>query len=163
MVSISVRSRAYICAVDADLELADPGEVALAQEYLALKGRVEDARQRADRLRALANHLDELAGRDEHALRELEGVLGLAAQLQIEQLDRELGGKRLQEIAVAVLAREVELGQAVHYRDWYALLCAAGYRARGKDPLASFLAQINRAEQVEPIGSRTGRYRLRVA
>jgi hypothetical protein len=81
----------------------------------------------------------------------------------IEQLDRELGGKRLQEIAIAVLEREIQPGQAVHYRDWYALLCAAGYRARGKDPLASFLAQINRAEQVEPIGERSGRYRLRAA
>jgi hypothetical protein len=96
-------------------------------------------------------------------LHELEGTLGLATQLQIEQLDRELGGKRLQEIAVAVLEREIRPGQAVHYRDWYALLCAAGYCARGKDPLASFLAQINRAEQVEPIGGRSGRYRLRAA
>ena len=82
---------------------------------------------------------------------------------RIEQLDRELGGRRLQEIAVSVLAQQIEPGQAVHYRDWYALLCAAGYRARGKDPLASFLAQINRADGVEPVGSRTGRYRLRAA
>lgn len=104
---------------------------------------------------ALAEHLDEQVSRDEHMLHELEGTLGLAAQLQIEQLDRELGGKRLQEIAIAVLEREIQPGQAVHYRDWYALLCAAGYRARGKDPLASFLAQINRAEQVEPIGGRS--------
>jgi hypothetical protein len=147
--------------MDGTLELADPSEVALAQEYLQLRSRLGDARQRAERLRSLADHLDEQASRDEHALRELEGVLGLSAQLQIEQLDRELGGKRLQEIAVAVLAREVEPGQAVHYRDWYALLCVAGYRVRGKDPLASFLSQINRAEAVEPIGSRTGRYRLR--
>jgi hypothetical protein len=50
-----------------------------------------------------------------------------------------------------------------HDRDWYALLCAAGYRAHGKEPLASFLAQINRAERVEPLGGRSGRYRLRAA
>jgi hypothetical protein len=146
-----------------DLQLANPAEVALAQEYLGLRERVAEARHRADRLRTLAEHLDEQASRDEHALRELEGVLGLSAQLQIEQLDRDLGGKRLREIAVAVLEREIQPGQAVHYRDWYALLCAAGYRARGKDPLASFLAQISRAEQVESIGGRSGRYRLRVA
>lgn len=149
--------------MDSDLELAAPAEIALAHEYLALKDRVLEARQRADRLRHLADHLDDQATRDEHAVLELEGVLGLSAQLRIEHLDRELGGKRLQEIAVEVLAREVEPGQAVHYRDWYALLCAAGYRARGKVPLASFLAQINRADAIEPVGSRSGRYRLRAA
>jgi hypothetical protein len=149
--------------VETDVQLADPAELAIAQEYLSLKERIGEARQRADRLRTLAEHLDEQAGRDEHTLRELEGALGLAAQLQIEQLSHELGGKRLQEIAVTVLAREIQPGQAVHYREWYALLCAAGYRARGKDPLASFLAQINRADRVEPIGGRSGRYRLRVA
>lgn len=149
--------------MDTDVELASPAEVALAHEYLDLKSQVLVARERVDRLRALADHLEAQATRDEHALKELEGVLGLSAQLQIENLDRELGGKRLQEIAVAVLAREVAPGQAVHYRDWYALLRAAGYRAKGKDPLASFLAQIRRASDVEPIGSRTGRYRLRAA
>jgi hypothetical protein len=149
--------------VEADVQLADPAELAIAQEYISLKERIGEARQRADRLRTLAEHLDEQAGRDEHTLRELEGALGLAAQLQIEQLDRELGGKRLLEIAIAVLAREIQPGQAVHYREWYALLCAAGYRARGKDPLASFLAQINRADRIEPMGGRSGRYRLRAA
>ncbi|HMJ35405.1 MAG TPA: hypothetical protein VK501_15965 [Baekduia sp.] len=149
--------------MNTEVEFATSADVALAHEYLDLKNRVLEARQRADRLRQLAEHLDTQAARDEHALKELEGVLGLSAQLQIENLDRELGGKRLQEIAVAVLAREVAPGQAVHYRDWYALLCAAGYRARGKDPLASFLSQINRADDVEPVGSRSGRYRLRTA
>jgi hypothetical protein len=160
---MAVRPAAYLGTVDNNLELADPAEIALAHEYLGLKSRILEARERADRLRQLAEHLDEQARRDEHALQELEGVLGLSAQLQIEQLDRELGGKRLQEIAVQVLSREIQPGQAVHYRDWYVLLCAAGYRARGKDPLASFLAQINRSDDVEPLGSRSGRYRLRAA
>lgn len=145
------------------VELADPAEVALAQEYLSLKGSVGEGRERADRLRKLADHLEEQARKDEYALSQLEGALGLAAQLQIEQLDRELGGRRLQEIAVEVLSREMEPGQAVHYKDWYALLCAAGYRVRGKNPLASFLAQVSRAEQVESVGARSGRYRLRAA
>ena len=149
--------------MEANIQLADPAEIALAQEYLELKGRVREARERADRLRALAEHLDEQADRDEHALAGVEGVLGIAAQMQIEQLDPALGGKRLREIAVAVLDRELQPGQVVHYRDWYALLCAAGYSVRGKDPLASFLAQINRDERVERIGSRSGTYRLRAA
>jgi hypothetical protein len=149
--------------VEDGVALADPAEVALAQEYVSLKERVAEARERAERLRTLAEHLDEQAGRDERALRELEGVLGLSAQLQIEALDRELGGQRLAEIAVALLERELAPGQAVHYRDWYALLCRAGYRVRGKNPLASFLAQVARSEQVEPVGRRSGRYKLRAA
>lgn len=149
--------------MEADLDLASPADVALAREYISLKHQIREARERADRLRTLAEHLDKQASRDEHALRELEGTLGIAAQMQIEQLDRELGGKRLQEIAVEVLDRETEPGQVVHYRDWYALLCAAGYRVRGKDPIASFLAQINRADRVVPVGGRTGRYSLRAA
>jgi hypothetical protein len=146
-----------------DVQLADPAEVALAEEYLSLKARISEARARAERLRALADHLEHQASQDQRALGELEGALGLAAQLQIEQLDRDLGGKRLQEIAIEVLSKEIIPGQTVHYRHWYALLCAAGYRARGKDPLASFLAQINRSELIEPVGNRTGRYRLRAA
>lgn len=146
-----------------DVELVDASEQALAQEYLRIKAQVAETRARAERLRQLADHLAEQARRDEYVLAELEGALGLAAQLRIEQLDRELGGRRLQELAISVLQRELEPGQTVHYRDWYALLCAAGYRARGKDPLASFLAQINRAEQVEAVGGRSGRYRLRAA
>jgi hypothetical protein len=149
--------------VNSEVALTSAADAALAREYLDLKSRVLEGRQRADRLRSLAEHLDQQASRDERALRELEGVLGLSAQLRIEQLDRELGGMRLLEIAVEVLSREIEPGQAVHYRDWYALLCAAGYRARGRDPLASFLSQINRSNDIEPVGSRSGRYRLRAA
>jgi hypothetical protein len=134
---------------------------ALAHEYVTLKERVADARERAERLQTLAMHLLEQAARDEHVLNELAGALGMDAQLRIESLDRELGGRRLQEIAIEVLSREITPGETVHYRDWYALLRAAGWRARGKDPLASFLAQINRCELVEGVGSRSGRYRLR--
>lgn len=145
------------------VQLADPAETALAHEFLALKARIAEARERVDRLRALADHVERQATRDEHVLRELEGALGLAAQMQIEQLDRELGGRRLLEVAISVLEREIEPGQTVHYRDWYALLCAAGFRARGQDPLANFLAQISRSTDIESVGQRTGRYRLRAA
>jgi hypothetical protein len=139
----------------------DASELLLAQEYLALKARLAEGRERADRLRKLADHLDAQVTRDEHALREFEGALGMRAQLQIEALDRELRGRRLQEVAVEVLARDVGFGKPVHYRDWYALLRAAGYRVSGKDPLASFLAQVSRADGVEQLGQRSGQYRLR--
>lgn len=147
----------------ARLELADPAEVALAHDYLAIRARLAEGRERADRLRALADHVERQISADEHLLAELEGVLGLRAQMQIEQLDRELGGRRLLEVAIAVLERELEPGQPVHYKEWLAMLRAAGYRIRGKDPAASFLAQVSRSPLVESLGQRSGRYRLRAA
>jgi hypothetical protein len=146
-----------------ELSVADPADVAVAHEYLALKARIAEARHRAERLRHLAEHVEALASQDAHILEELEGALGMREQLQIEQLDRELGGRRLAEVAVAILARELQPGQAVHYKDWFALLQSAGVRVKGRDPLASFLAQISRCPDVEALGQRSGRYRLRAA
>ena len=47
-------------------------------------------------------------------------------------------------------------GEAIHYKQWYGLLTAAEHRVAGKDPVATFLAQVHRAPEVERIGSRTG-------
>lgn len=135
----------------------------VAREYLALKVRLREARERADRLRRLADHVERQVAQDEHILHELEGALGMRAQLQIEHLDRTLSGKRVAEVAVAVLKRERGPGQAVHYREWFALLQAAGFRVAGQDPLASFLAQVSRFPDVEAIGDRSGKYRLKAA
>jgi hypothetical protein len=147
----------------AELELADPAEVAVAHEYLSLKARIAEGRERAERLRDLAEHVEAQVAQDERLMGQLEGVLGLRAQMQIEQLDRELGGKRLLEVAIAVLERELEPGQPIHYKDWFALLRAAGFRVKGQDPVASFLAQLSRSPRVEAVGQRSGRYRLRAA
>jgi hypothetical protein len=135
----------------------------LASEYLRMKARLTELRERADRLRRLAEHLEGQAEQEEHFLQELEGALGMRAQLQIEQLDLTLSGRRVAEVAVAILERETQAGQAVHYRDWFALLQSAGFKVAGKDPLASFLAQVSRAPDVEAVGDRSGKYRLRVA
>jgi hypothetical protein len=147
----------------ASLNLADPAEVELAKEYLAIKSRISEARNRADRLRGLAEHVETQAAADEHILRELEGALGMRAQLQIEQLDRALAGRRVAEVAIAVAKRDLDPGQVIHYKEWYALLQAAGFRIAGKDPLASFLSNISRCPDVEAVGNRSGRYRLRTA
>lgn len=147
----------------ASLNLADPAETELAKEYLAIKSRISEARNRADRLRRLAEHVEAQAAADEHVLRELEGALGMRAQLQIEQLDQALSGRRVAEVAIAVAKRDLAPGQVIHYKEWYALLQAAGFRIAGKDPLASFLANISRCPDVEAVGNRSGRYRLRAA
>jgi hypothetical protein len=38
---------------------------------------------------------------------------------------------------------------------------SAGHDVGGKDPLATFLAQVNRADGVESLGRRSGLYQLR--
>jgi LPS O-antigen subunit length determinant protein (WzzB/FepE family) len=145
----------------AALDVADSAEQQLAQEYLTMRTRLIEARERANRLRRLAEHLEARVADEEHALRELEGALGMRAQLQIEQLDRALRGRRVAEVAVAILKRELQPGQVVDYKDWFALLQSAGFRVAAKDPLGSFLAHVSRSSEVESLGDRSGRYRLR--
>lgn len=134
---------------------------ALREERRALRESICEARERADRHRALADALEARVARDEYVLVEIEELLELRPQLRIECLSRRLGGQRLREVAVEVLAGERGFGEPVHYRQWFALLRRAGHEVGGKDPLASFLAQVSRAPEVERLGERSGIYRLR--
>ena len=59
------------------LDLANPAEMELAEEYLAIKRRISEGRVRADRLRRLAEHVEDQAEADEHILRELDGAPGM--------------------------------------------------------------------------------------
>jgi len=148
---------------DAASSSAPSAAATLSDEHRALAQRVSEQRERANRLRALADHVEEQAARDEHMLRELEGLLGIAPQLRLEQLDRCLRGQRLEEVAIEILTRKVAPGQPVHYREWFDLLRQAGHCVGGKDPFATFLAQVNRSPSVERLGRRSGMYRLRAA
>jgi len=135
---------------------ADPIE----DEYTSLLAQVVEQRERADRLRTLADRLEENAARDEHLLGEFAALLGRDAQLRLEDFDYRLRGQRLREVAVEILRREVGPGQPIHYKQWYALLNAAGHKIGGRDPVATFLAQAHRADGVESVARRTGRFRL---
>lgn len=126
-----------------------------------MAARVREGRERADRLRALADHSEAQAARDELLLAELEAALGLADQLRLEDLDPRLGGQRLEQIAVGLLRQQRQFGEAIHYRDWFRLVRMAGYEVTGKDPLATFLTQLRRSDAVESVGRRSGLYRLR--
>jgi len=130
------------------------------EEYAALCARIRDQRAQADRLRILADRIEEQTVRDEGLLQEMEEILGLAPQMRFEALDRRLGGRRLREMALIVLEQLPDSGREIHYKDWYALLEAAGYSVSGRDPLATFLAQVRRIDEVEPVGGRSGRYHL---
>ena len=65
-----------------------------------------------------------------------------------EDTDQVLRGPAIREAAVEVLARSGAV-EAIHYREWYETLVAAGYRVAGKDPLAVFLTQITRSPVVQ--------------
>lgn len=135
----------------------------LRGEYELLLVRVEQQREQADRLRALADQLEERTQRDEHLLEELAGALGIASQLRIEELSPRLRGQRLQEVALEVLQTNWGAHREIHYRAWYDLVVEQGHKVGGKDPVATFLAQIHRAPGVESVGRRTGRYKLATA
>jgi hypothetical protein len=133
---------------------------AVLSEYRVVRGRMIEQRAQVERLRALVERLGEQVARDERFLVELESLLGLADQLRIEELDPVLRGERLREVALEVLAEEVGPDREIHYREWFALVQRAGHQIGGRDPLATFLAQVNRAAGVVSIGRRSGLYRL---
>jgi len=72
---------------------------------------------------------------------------------------RLLRGPAIRRTAVQVLLDQPERPEALHYRDWYERLVAAGYAVGGKDPLAVFLTQISRSPVVTR-GTQTGVYSL---
>lgn len=133
---------------------------AVLSEYRHVRGRIIEQREQVGRLRALVERLEEQVARDERFLAELENACGMSDQLRIEELDPVLRGERLREVALEVLAEVVGPGQEIHYRDWFGLVRRAGHQIGGRDPLATFLAQVNRAEGVVAIGRRSGLYRL---
>jgi hypothetical protein len=137
-------------------------KVAIAQ-YAALKSDIERRRRRCDDLHRLLEHLESQTARDEHMLAEMEAMLDLTPQMRIEQLDHRLRGKRLLEVAVELLTSHSGSGVPIHYRAWFTLVQDAGHQIGGKDPLGTFLAQVNRAPQVEPVGHRSGLYQIRAA
>jgi hypothetical protein len=76
----------------------------------------------------------------------------LAPQLSLDAHSGELRGRRLREIAVQILRQRRPPREVVHYREWYALVTGAGVRIAGRDPLATFLTQVDQApeESVRP-------------
>jgi hypothetical protein len=135
---------------------------AVRQRETLLRG-VEQLRAEAEALRARADELEARVALDERLLCELEDVLELAPQLRVDLQTEELRGQRLREVAIGILRNELGAGESIHYRDWFRLVRGAGHRVAGKDPMATFLTQVSRSDAVEPMGARSGRYRLRLA
>jgi hypothetical protein len=128
-----------------------------------LLARLGDTQERVE-------HFDTLAAqaRDEVAalgasIRDIEETVGISSQIAMWEINEELRGERLREVALEVLRDRAGDGNPIHYRLWFDALVESGYRVIGKEPLATFLTQISRIDRVERVGRRTGLYRLRVA
>ena len=143
-----------------DNALVSESNQILGRERDCLRRRVHELRQRAIVHREVLQHLKHQLAQEERPLRETEELSDRSPQLRLERLDRQLKGRRLQEVAVAVLRQKIGGDQAIHYREWFALLRSEGYEISGRDPVNTFLTGIGRAAEVERVGSRTGLYRV---
>lgn len=134
--------------------------VALLAERQGLLGRIEQTREQVEGMRRILEELQRRLDQDEHVLHEIDEVLGREPQLRLDDAHVRLRGRRLEEIALEVLSEERGPEAEVHYREWFELLRQRGFLVAGKEPVNTFLAQINRSGAVEKIGRRSGRYRL---
>jgi hypothetical protein len=128
-----------------------------------LSRRRADAQERVEHFETLAAKGREEVESFTHRIRAIEEVTGLAPQMAICEINEELRGERLREVAIEVLRRFAANGDPVHYRAWFDALVESGFRVSGRDPLATFLTQVTRIDQVESVGRRSGLYRLRIA
>jgi hypothetical protein len=133
---------------------------AAGAERAVVAERASQLAEQACRLREIAESVDHDLAAAVRLLRQIDEMLGDAPQMSIVDVDDELRGQRLREVAIQVLKRRKGSGASVHYREWYALLIEEGHRVGGKNPVASFLTQVSRSDAVERVGSRTGLYRL---
>lgn len=141
-------------------DLAVASDRVLGKERRRLVRSIEELRARTEIHREMLESMEEQLAREERLLREVEELSDRRPQMRLERLDRQLRGRRLQEVAVEVLRLEHRTDEPIHYRQWFSLLRSHGFEVLGKDPLNSFLTAASRAEGVEPIGSRSGLYRL---
>lgn len=107
------------------------------------------------RQRAASAQLAALNAEREDLDREREGLVHFAGGRASEPRPKAspdgvtaLQGAAIRETAVRVLADDADNAAGIHYRDWYALLTAAGFEVIGADPLASFLTQVSRSPVV---------------
>jgi hypothetical protein len=143
--------------------LSDELRAAAAAERTLVADRVNELRDQSRRMHEMAAGVDEDLAANVRLLSQLDEMLGVAPQLSMTDTDAELRGQRLRDVAIQILKHHKGESVAVHYRDWYDLIVHEGHRIAGKDPVASFLTQVSRSSEVEPVGRRSGLYRLRAA
>jgi hypothetical protein len=123
--------------------------------------RIEDGLREVEERRRLLDRLAP-AGEGSASTRAVTAAAGATTTAPGRSGEAELlRGPAIRETAVRLLVGHPDAAQALHYRDWYALLTAAGYEVAGKDPLAVFLTQISRSPALRR-GTRSGVYELDV-
>jgi len=142
-----------------NLPLSDEFVQTAVAEGERLRERMLDIQARGERWCSRGEELLRQAAELEAQVRELDELLGRAPQLRVDLQDQLLQGQALRKAAIRILAARRGIREPVHYREWYTMLHDLGYRAGGKDPLATFLTQINRASIVERV-ERGGIYQL---
>jgi hypothetical protein len=145
------------------VSLSDHVRQTVERERTVVAERLDALREQAHRLHELVERVDCDVAETARLLRGIDEMLGIAPQLSMDSIHGELGGQKLQEIAVELLRQRRGAGVVVHYKEWFELLLDVGLRVAGKDPLATFLTQVSRADAVESVRPRSGLYRLRVA
>lgn len=141
--------------------LSEKAQSVVAVERGAVADRVAELRRQSDSLHALVSEVDAEVASAERLLRQMDEVLGLEPQLPLDALSDELRGRRLREVAVQVLRAERAAGAVIHYTEWFDMVADAGVRVGGKNPVATFLTQIAKSDDVESVRPRSGLYRLR--
>lgn len=141
-------------------DLVNTSDLILRSEHAGLTERLALLEQRLELHRGIVGELEVEHAVMQRLLREIDELSDRRPQLRIERLDKQLRGRRIQEVAVQVLRRRAEPGEVVHYRQWFGMLGADGFEIAGRDPLNTFLTSLGRAEGVERVGKRSGLYRL---
>lgn len=147
----------------ATVSLSEHVRSTVESERAVVESRLAALQEQSLRLHGLADAVDADALETARLLRNIDEMLGLAPQLSLEALHGELRGRKLREIAVELLRQKRVPGDEIHYKDWFALLTETGLQVAGRDPLATFLTQVSKAEGVESVRPRSGLYRLRAA
>ena len=143
--------------------LSEPLRAGTEAERALVAERVAELQQQAGRMHELAAAVEQDLAASVRLLGQLDEMLGVAPQLSMTDADAVLRGQRLRTVAIQILKRHKGDTTSVHYREWYELVVHEGHRIAGKNPVATFLTQVSRAPEVEPVGRRSGRYRLRAA
>lgn len=144
----------------ASRDLVEASDRILVRERSSLADQLAALEQRLQMHRDIVHELEVELAAQQRLLREIDELSDRRPQLRIERLDKQLRGRRLQEVAVQLLRRRIEPDEAIHYRQWFGMLSAEGFEIAGRDPLNTFLTSVGRADGVVRVGRRSGLYKL---
>jgi hypothetical protein len=132
-------------------------------ELLGARDRLRDELARVEAsLQALDERdvlLDRLAGPPVAPAPRLAAVPGVAPGDRPPGGGAPLRGPAIRRVAVQVLLEHPRRPDALHYREWFDAVRAAGHTIAGKDPLAVFLTQLGRSPVIRK-GTKSGVYEL---